>query len=222
MVGTLFLDETHLLSREVQGHLLQVLNSGKYRRLGDNTVRESNFRLITAASSNLKELSESRDFMPDLWYRISGKTLTVPALSERRACIPRLMYKVLKQVSEETGLDYEVETTAMDRLVSFSWGGNIRDLGNSIRALCSDAAQSGKITLEMVKEDLMNRAGSFADEPMMLTRGENLEKACNSYEISLISKALRINKNNISLAARSLDIPRTTLRRRMERLGVRI
>ena len=220
--GTLFLDELHLLSKDVQGYLLNVLQDGTYQRLNDDVVRESRFRLITAASVDVKHLSDTKVFTPDLWYRISGKTLAVPALSERKACIPRLVYQELKRISSDTGQDYEIDSAAMDLIVSFSWEGNIRDLENSLRSLCSDSGVSGKITGEMVKEDLLKRAGSLASDSIGLSRGETLDGACKSFEVSMISKALRKNGNNISHAARTLGMARSTLRNRIDKLGVRI
>ena len=220
--GTLFLDELHLLSKEVQGKLLHVLEAGNYQRLGDATDRTSNFRLITAASVDVRQLAEVKDFIPDLWYRISGKILSVPALAERKACIPRIVYQQLRTISQETGQSYEIDNAAMDLLVSFSWDGNIRDLSNTIHSMCSDVDSSGKITSSMVREDLFRRAGHFADAPTGLAKGETLERACRSFEISMISKALRSNGNNISIAARTLGVPRTTLRNRINTLGVRL
>jgi len=110
----------------------------------------------------------------------------------------------------------------MDLLVSFSWDGNIRDLTNSIRSMCSDTDSSGKITSNMVREELFKRAGRFSDEPLLLAKGETLEHACRSFELSMISKALRSNSNNISHAAKTLGVPRSTLRNRIDKLGVRI
>ena len=220
--GTLFLDELHLLSKEVQGKLLHVLEAGNYQRIGDTTEHTSNFRLITAASVDVRRLAEGGSFIPDLWYRISGKTLSVPALAERKACLPRIVYQQLRSTSEETGRSYEIDNAAMELLVSFSWDGNIRDLSNSIRSMCSDADTSGKITSDMVREDLFKRAGHFANEAGGLVKGETLAKACRSFEVSMISKALRNNSNNISLAARTLGVPRTTLRNRINTLGVRL
>jgi DNA-binding NtrC family response regulator len=103
--GTLFLDELHLLPKDVQGYLLDVLQDGKFQRLGDEVGKTSHFRLITAASVDVKNLSDTKVFTPDLWYRISGKTLAVPALSERKACIPRLVYQELKTISTDMGQD---------------------------------------------------------------------------------------------------------------------
>ncbi len=110
----------------------------------------------------------------------------------------------------------------MDLLTSFSWEGNIRDLSNSIRSMCTEAKESGKITSEMVREDLCRRAGRFSDDTSVLAKGEGLLDACKSYELTLISQALRKNQNNISNAAKALRIPRSTLRSRIEKLGVRI
>ena len=220
--GTLFLDELHLLPMEVQGKLLRVLQDGKYQRLGETFERESNFRLITAASVDVLKLASEGKFLPDLWYRVAGKILTVPALSERKACIPRIVYHQLNLVSSETKKVYEIESDAMDLLVSFSWDGNIRDLTNSIRSMCSDTNSSGLINANMVREELSKRSGRFASDLMFKFNGETLEQACRGFEINLISKTLYANQNNIVHTARVLGVPRTTLRRKIDGLGIKI
>ena len=220
--GTLFLDELHLLPKDVQGKLLRVSQEGKYQRLGEEHERESKFRLITAASVDVYKLSKEEKFLPDLWYRISGKTLNVPALAERKACIPRIVYQQLNQFALETKNTYELDNDAMDLLVSFSWEGNIRDLTNALRSLCSDTNSSGRISAEMVKEELTKRAGFFPTDQKMRSNGETLDAALRSYEITCINSALKANNFVISHAARSLGMPRSTLRNRMGTLGMRV
>ncbi len=220
--GSLFLDEFHLLSKDVQGKLLQVLQDGKYQRLGDTVERTSQFRVITAASKSIRDLAADGNFISDLWFRVSGKILAVPALVERKACIPRLVYQQLKSVTAKTNRTYEIETQAMDLLVSFTWDGNIRDLENCIQSVCSETDSSGKITSGMVRDDLLKRAGDFSVDGVRFAKGETLEKACRSFEVSLISRAMKSNLNNLSSAARTLGIPRTTLRSRIDKLGMQI
>jgi len=214
--GTLFLDEFHLLPKDVQGKLLQVLQDGTYQRLGDTVERTSHFRLITAASKNIKELVEEGEFTADLWFRVSGKILTVPSLAERKACLPRLVYHQLNSVTAKTGRTYEIATKAMDLLVDFSWDGNIRDLENCIKSVCAETDASGIISAEMIREDLSKRAGYFNSEGVRFNNCETLEQASRSFEVSMINRALRSHQNNISRAARALGMPRTSLRRKME------
>ncbi len=220
--GSLFLDEFHLLPKDVQGKLLQVLQDGKYQRLGCTIDRTSQFRVITAASKSIRDLAAEENFISDLWFRVSGKILAVPALAERKACIPRLVYHQLKTVTSKTNRTYEIEPQAMDHLVSFSWDGNIRDLENCIQSVCSETDASGKITSDMVRDDLLKRAGDFSIDGVRFAKGETLEKACRSFETSLISRAMKSNLNNLSSAAKTLGIPRTTLRSRMDKLGIQI
>jgi len=220
--GTLFLDEFHLLPMDVQGKLLQVLQDGKYQRLGDTVERTSHFRVITAASKNIRELADEGKFISDLWFRVSGKILSIPTLAERKACLPRLVYHQLKSVSDKTGKSYEIESRAMDLLVSFSWDGNIRDLENCIQSVCTETDLSGEITFEMIKEDLLKRTGTLSTDSVRLARGETLEQACRSFEVSMINRALRNNKNNVSHAARVLGMPRSSLRRKIDSFGIRV
>lgn len=218
--GTLFLDELHLLSRDVQGKLLRVLQDGVYQRLGETIERTSRFRLITAASVDVRKQAELGSFIPDLWYRISGKILVVPSLAERKACIPRMVYQLLKKIALECGREYEIEPAALDLLVGFSWEGNIRDLSNCVRSVCTDLYDRTTITADMVRDDLSQRAGKFGEDLAGISRGETLLDACNQFERSLIRKAIHRHSGNLSHAARTLGVPRNTLRGRMERLGL--
>jgi len=218
--GTLFLDEFHLLSKEVQGKLLQVLHDGKYRRLGDTVDRESHFRLITAASVNVRELAEDGKFSPDLWFRVSGKILDVPSLAERKACIPKLVYRKLAELGKKADTTYWLEPQALDLLASFSWVGNIRDLFNSLQSICSELAPGQGITPELVREELKNRSGNFAATPTKMMLGETLKESCLRYEQTLITQALTEHRWNMVHAAKALGMPRNTLKSRCRILNL--
>lgn len=74
----------------------------------------------------------------------------------------------------------------------------------------------------MIKEDLLKRTGALSTDSVRLARGETLEQACRSFEVSMINRALRNNKNNVSHAARMLGMPRSSLRRKIENYGIRV
>lgn len=213
--GTLFLDEFHLLSREVQGKLLHVLDGdGEYQKLGGTHKLRSQFRIITAASINVRELADKNEFSPDLWYRVSQKIVEVPSLSERKACIPRIVHRSLAAIGAETKCEYGIESAAMDLIMLFSWGGNIRDLTNSLKSMCADLAPGQKINADMVREDLQKRSGSFGDKKPRLNLSDSFNDAISRYQIALISDAFRKNKGSVTLAAKALSMPRTSLQTR--------
>ena len=165
--GTLFLDEFHLLSKEVQGKLLRVLQHGIYRPLGGKNDLTSSFRLITAASENVQQLSDEGNFSRDLWNRVSGIVLDVPSLAERKACMPKLVYLRLAELGKTAKQNYEIDSQAIDVIMSFSWNANLHGLRNSLQAICAQLLPGQKITAEMVRVDLKKRSGSFSSAPVM-------------------------------------------------------
>lgn len=221
--GTLLLDELHLLPKSVQGKLLRFLQTGLYNRLGEEKIeRRSHVRLLTAASVNILDLVSKNEFMPDLWFRISMKVLHVPALVERRECMPKLIGRVLEEISQKAGQRYVLSPEALTTLSNFSWDGNIRDLRNCLRSLCADVENGQAITKEMVLDDLPNRAGR-----MLTTETEApsapLQQLCRDFERKMISQALAKHGGKIVTTAQALGIPRQTLRSKIitYRLGAR-
>lgn len=217
--GTLFLDELHLLPRSVQGKLLRVLQDGKYVRLGENHERTSAFRLITAASVDLREMARKDKFIKDLWFRISTKVIPIAPLRERKACIPKLVYRFLREFGDQNNQTYEIDNGAMNALVAFSWAGNIRDLRSSIRVLCTEVEPGQPINTELVKEDLKQREGN--ESSSVLQSGTDYKTARRRFEIELITDALRKHNGSIGLAAKWLKVPRQTLRSRLDALEIR-
>jgi DNA-binding NtrC family response regulator len=212
--GTLFLDEFHLLSKDVQGKLLRVLQHGIYRPLGGKNDLTSNFRLVTAASENLQRLADENTFSRDLWNRVSGIVLEVPSLAERKACIPKLVYRRLTELGKSAKQNYEIDSNALDLIISFSWNANLHALRNSLQAICAQLMPSQRISAEMVRNDLKKRSGTFVShaQPTHAIPGESLREACKRFEKSLIAQAMNAHKGNTARAAKALGIPRETLR----------
>jgi DNA-binding NtrC family response regulator len=125
--GTLFLDEIGDMSLEVQAMLLKVLEEKRFRRLGDNRLRLSNFRLIAATHRNLEELVREGKFREDLWYRIQVIEIVIPPLRERLEDLPYLASAILKELGRG---DRELSPSALDLLKGYPVPGNIRELRN--------------------------------------------------------------------------------------------
>ncbi|MDR0305628.1 MAG: sigma-54 dependent transcriptional regulator [Chitinispirillales bacterium] len=130
--GTLFLDEIGDMDMEVQAELLKTIEEKKFRRVGDNILRSSDFRLICATNRNLKAMSEKGTFRSDLYYRICVFPIEMPALRERPIDILGYTDYFLKAFGYNQPLSDELQSV----LSSYSWPGNIRELRNTIeRAL---------------------------------------------------------------------------------------
>src|SRR5439155_8876778 len=101
--GTLFMDEIGDMPKAMQAKLLRVLENGEVVRLGSNDPIKVDVRLISATNRELDEMVANREFREDLYYRIQGVTIHLPALRERREDIPLLTYFFLQRATEKSG-----------------------------------------------------------------------------------------------------------------------
>jgi transcriptional regulator with PAS, ATPase and Fis domain len=131
--GTLFLDEVGELPLAAQVRLLNVLERREVRRLGTLEVRPVDVRILSATHRNLSAAVQAEAFRADLYYRLSGFTLTVPPLRERPADIGPLVEKFVRDCAERDGTPRaEVDPSALRALVAHRWPGNVRELRNAV------------------------------------------------------------------------------------------
>ena len=132
--GTLFLDEVTAIPVAAQAKLLQVLEEGRFRRLGETELKRCNIRLICATNLDIEEEVDSGKFRGDLLYRINAFHIKIPPLRHRPEDIEPLSRFLLTKLSQLEGKDIEGMTDdAVDVLVSYPWPGNIRELSNIIQ-----------------------------------------------------------------------------------------
>ena len=157
--GTLFLDEIGDISPRTQVALLRVLQERTYERVGGTTAIRANCRIICATHRDLKAMVERGEFREDLYYRLRGITLEVPALRQRMGDLPRIAENLLGRIAAERAEPMKsLSQDALDLLGRHKWPGNVRELDNALRA-ASLFAESNVITandfVENV-EDLRN------------------------------------------------------------------
>jgi two-component system response regulator GlrR len=135
--GTLFLDEIDSLPALAQGKLLRFLQERDYRPVGTNALRRADVRVIAASNQDLASLVARERFRQDLYFRLNVLTLDLPPLRERREDIPILALHFIKRYATEFGRPVQGLTPmALNRLLAYSWPGNIRELSHAIeRAL---------------------------------------------------------------------------------------
>jgi two-component system response regulator HydG len=124
--GTLFLDEVSDLSVTAQAKLLRAIQDLSIERVGGNGVHRVDIRVVAATNRGLATLVERRLFRSDLYYRLSGVDIRIPALRERRADIPLLAEHFLE--SHRSTRRLRLSSAAIDALVIYDWPGNIREL----------------------------------------------------------------------------------------------
>jgi transcriptional regulator with GAF, ATPase, and Fis domain/tetratricopeptide (TPR) repeat protein len=133
--GTLFLDEIGDISPRTQVALLRVLQEKTFERVGGTSPIRANVRVVCATHRNLKALVARGEFREDLYYRLAGVTLEVPALRSRLSDVGALSDAILRRIAEERGGSVKrLSPLALSALRSHTWPGNIRELENGLRA----------------------------------------------------------------------------------------
>lgn len=214
--GTLFLDEISELPIELQPKLLRVLQDGEYEPVGSDKTEKVDIRLICASNQDLRDRVDDGFFRPDLFYRIAVVPLLVPALRQRPGDIPLLVNVVHKRLAiKNYPADIVFSNDVMQAFMNYSWPGNVRELANAVEH-CIICAEDHVVTRESLPDTIRNfceaRRASGADGA---TAEDSVERSHQEIE-----NALRKAQGNKTLAAQILGIDRTTLWRRMQRLGL--
>ncbi len=205
--GTLFLDEIGNIPLHLQAKLLRAIQNRSITRVGDTKDIPVDIRLICATNMDLGQLVREGRFREDLYYRINTVTLHLPPLRERREDIAPLADMFISRFNEKyhrsiTGLSPEV----LAKMKEFPWNGNIRELQNSIEKA---VILSETDVIDNIELHAGSVSGSYENE-------ETLEMA----EERTIRKAMDKYKGNLSLVAKSLDISRPTLYKKLEKYGI--
>lgn len=212
--GSLFLDEVSEMSKAMQVKLLRILQEREVTRVGGAEVIKVDVRVIAASNKNLKEEIQKGNFREDLFYRLNVVSLHVPPLRERKEDIPMLAQHFLKHFSKRNNKNIQGYTPrAMQKIMAYSWPGNIRELMNAVeRAVVlahADFLDAAEIALIM--EDSASSGGAAeSDRPPQNLSLEDVEKKS-------ILGALDACGGNKSEAARRLGITRKTLRAKLQK-----
>ncbi len=178
--GTLFLDEIGDMNLEVQTQFLKTIEEKTYRRIGDNRLRKSNFRLICATNKNLIEETEKGSFRKDLYYRICVLPLTLPPLRNRPEDIPALAMHLLQELGcAAPKLPSEVK----DILTSYSWPGNVREMRNMLERalLLSRGAPLSEKCFPSLETPLVKEQESALPGSLQEAQREYLKKIIDSF-----------------------------------------
>lgn len=206
--GTLFLDEIGNLPLHLQAKLLTSLQQRKIIRVGTNTSKDIDIRLICATNRNLEKMVASGEFRQDLFYRINTVTIEVPPLRKRPEDIPALVELFVKKYADIYSLQaVSVTEAAIRRLMKQSWPGNIRQLEHTVeKALI--LSNNGK--LDVYDFDIHDAHIPESDENMTL----------EAMERNAIAKAIKLHDGNMSEVARQLGITRQTLYNKLSKYGL--
>jgi DNA-binding NtrC family response regulator len=223
--GTLFLDEVGEIPLELQSKLLRVLQEKSYERVGEEKTRRADVRIVAATNRDLKKEVEAGRFREDLYYRLNVFPLRVVALRERKEDIPLLATHFVELLAKELDCPKPRLTSAgIEKLKSYDWPGNIRELRNVIEravifarggALEFDVPGSGSpVDLAPLEPPDDDRA-----EPEYLTESEMRRRERQNLFLVLQKAGWKIK--GADGAAELLGVKPTTLISRIEKLGLK-
>ncbi len=219
--GTLFLDEIGDLPLEIQPKLLRLLQDGTYQSLGDPQPRHSNIRLIAATNAELMEKVKAGRFRSDLYYRLRVLELQIPPLREREDDILLLVRHFLSLAAgHPVDLSDYFDRDSLDKLERYPWPGNVREVSMVARRAYYEMKAKG-----MVNIGLHHPSGSVWPvgtrvSTLTLEDHSNEDLSSEAAERSRILLALEENGGSRLAAAKSLEMSRSSLYRRMLKLGL--
>ncbi len=230
--GTLFLDEIATATPAMQVKLLRVLQEFQFEPLGGSVTHSVDTRVILATNENLAQAVAGGSFRQDLYYRINVVNIMLPALRERIGDLPLLADHFLREAAESSGRDVAAfDRDAMQVMMQYPWPGNIRQLENVVeRAVL--LSRNSTLTVDDLPPELLGKnpaaidshnpgspQSSIAAIPST-AGGVSLADALEAPEREIILRTLRQHHWNRAATADTLQINRTTLYKKMKRLGL--
>jgi two-component system nitrogen regulation response regulator NtrX len=225
--GTLFLDEIGDMSLSAQAKVLRALQEGVISRVGSGKAVPVDVRVIAATNKNLGLEIEQQRFREDLLYRLNVVPIHVPSLRERRGDIAQLVTHFSGELTERGGLpSKEFDAAAIERLTAHDWPGNIRELKNAVERLLILA--TGSTVTQSDVERLVGKgeggrgkgaaAGAGGDAAWL--RAATFEEFKQAAERAFLLGKLQEHDWNVSETARTLQMPRSNLYKKLERYGL--
>jgi len=216
--GTLFLDEVGELRYDLQAKLLRAIQENEIERVGGTHPIKTNLRLIAATNVDLEKAVKEGRFREDLYYRLKVIPIRMPALRDRIEDLPALAQFFLRRYNLKFRKNIQgIADSTLQILSSYWWPGNIRELENLIERLVA-VSDKEWITDEDLPYELHVAQLNPASGPVT----ENLlDRAVSTFERNFIVRALEKSAWNVTGTARSLGIPLSTLKFKMDKLEIR-
>lgn len=213
--GTIFLDEVSEMSPAMQVKLLQILQEGTFRRVGEHEYKKVDVRIIAATNKDLETEVEKGTFREDLYYRLSIFPIRIPPLRERRDDIPLLALHFLEKHRKKMNKQVQgFSQAAIERLSSYNYPGNVRELENLIERALALAGSDMVISLDLLPEKVQGNART--QEPVAARRGL-LKDTVDVIERRMLTEALERCAGNKTQAAQELGLSRMGFQKKLKR-----
>jgi two-component system response regulator GlrR len=195
--GTLFLDEVDCLPLLAQTKLLRFLQEGEYKPLGSSKSQYADVRIIAASNVNLAQAVKERKLRQDLYYRLNIARITLPPLRDRRDDVPLLADHFLTKYAQQFDRNVrELSESAMRKLISYDWPGNIRELENTIEraVMLSESERLNDTDLLIPECDMSGDSESFQ---------QSKTRIIVQFERTYIQRLMVAHNGNVTQAARA-------------------
>ena len=213
--GTLFLDEIGDMSLSAQAKVLRTLQDGVVTRVGGESSTHVDVRVIAATNKDLAAEIDADRFREDLFFRLNVVPIHVPPLRDRREDIPMLVRHFTERAIEEQRLPpRRLSADAVERLAAMDWPGNVRELKNTVERLLI-LSRGPEIGVQEV--DRLLGGAQAAGLPAELMRADTYAEFKDRAERAYILGKLRENDWNVSATARSIDMPRSNLYKKIDK-----
>lgn len=221
--GTIFLDEIGDMHLDTQAKVLRVLQEGEFERVGGYELIKVDVRVIAATNKNLEEEIKKGNFREDLFFRLNVIPFYISSLRERQEDIPLIAEYFLKEFSEEYGRKQKTLTDdAMHILINYNWPGNVRELKNfmeRIVIMVSDDIIDSNVLIRLFPNLSSIQALPRKD---VLNANLPLKDVVNEFEKNFILENLKKHNWHIAETARSLDIERSHLYKKIKQFEIQL
>ncbi len=219
--STLFLDEISEMPADLQTRFLRVLQEREYRPLGSTKTMKADFRVVAATNRPITDALEENRLRSDLYYRLNTFQIEIPPLRERREDVPPLVTLFLKRFAEQLGKEEpEIAPEAYQKLLAYSWPGNVRQLQNTMEYAVV-LARKNRITVKELPSEVQLPVALQKPERQAPQIGGG-GKSLNELERNAILEALAQSHGNKKKAAEALGIQRPTLYNKMKRYAIEL
>jgi len=223
--GTLLLDEIGEISQAIQVKLLRVVQEREVERLGENTPRKVDVRIIAATNRNLLEMVKAGTFREDLYYRLRVLPIQTPTLRSRREDITLLVQHLLSEMKSRYERTLEISPEALQALENYDWPGNIRELANALEFAIVQS-DGPNILPSHFPPEIYNQVTPPAYQATGIETARNMQttyyrsRMQPHEEEEMIFRTLKETGGNKAAAARKLGMSRTTLWKRLKHFGM--
>ncbi len=232
--GTLLLDEVGEMPPGMQAKLLRVIQEGEVVPVGDTRPRAVDVRIISATNRHLREEIGRKTFREDLFYRLAAFPIRLPPLRERRADVPLLAERMLREACRQHGKRaVGIEGEAVQRLVEYAWPGNIRELANEIQRAVALTQPDEAVGVDHLSEHVVGGDRIASTAPAAAGGGPaagavtdpagtaDLRTARAAFEAQFIVSVLQRNGGHVTRTAQQLGLSRVMLQKKMKEFGLR-